>query len=147
MAGEKNKCVFCEIVAGNAPAFKVCEDELSLCLLDINPFAEGHCLVISKRHEPWWHDLSEDEVVSLFKLARMAASKIMKAYKPEFIGMYARGRRIPHTHIFLVPTVKDDLLDKYFNDLEKIQEHSPVLAELRDPKSMEEVARRLKNTK
>jgi len=147
MARKKSKCVFCEIVAGRAPAFKVCEDELSLCLLDINPFAKGHCLVISKRHEPWWHDLSEKEVVSLFKLARKAANKIMKAYKPEFIGMYARGRRIPHTHIFLVPTVKDDLLDKYFNDLEKIQEHSTALSSLRDPKSMEEVARRLKNTK
>jgi histidine triad (HIT) family protein len=143
----KQRCVFCEIVAGRAPAHKICEDELSLCLLDINPFAEGHCLVISKRHEPWWHDLSEDEVVSLFRLAKKAAGRIMKAFHPEFIGMYARGRRIPHTHIFLVPTVKDDVLDKYFNDLEKIQEHSNQLAGLRDPKSLQEAARRLKAVK
>ena len=147
MAGKKSKCVFCEIAAGNAPAFKICEDELSMCLLDINPFAKGHCLVISKRHVPWWHDLTEKEVVSLFKLARKTANKIMKAYKPEFIGMYARGRRIPHTHIFLVPTVKDDLLDKYFNDLEKIQENSHELAKLRDKKLMAAVAKKLKAAK
>ena len=39
--------------------------------------------------------------------------------------MYARGRRIPHTHIFLIPTAKDDVLDRFFNALEKFQESPP----------------------
>ena len=55
------RCVFCEIVAGNAPAHRIYEDDLSLGILDINPFAEGHSLVIPKRHVPWWHDLTEEE--------------------------------------------------------------------------------------
>ena len=147
MAKKKNKCVFCEIAEGRAPAHRVCEDEFSLCLLDINPFSKGHCLVISKRHVPWWHDLNEKETESLFKLARTAANKIMKAYKPDFVCMYARGRRIPHTHIFLVPTVKGDLLDRYFNALEKIQESPAELAKLRDKAIMKDVAKKLKAAK
>ena len=63
-------CVFCEIVAGRAPARLIDEDELSLALLDINPFAEGHCLVVSKRHVPWWHDLTDDEITSVFRMAK-----------------------------------------------------------------------------
>jgi len=145
MAGKKQtKCVFCEIVKGKAPAYKICEDELSLCLLDINPFAQGHCLVISKRHVPFWHDLTVKEIKSLFRLAGTAAHKIMKAYKPDFVCMYARGRRIPHTHIFLVPTVKGDLLDRYFNALEKIQESPPELARLRNKSMLKSACQKLR---
>ena len=54
---QENNCIFCDIVQGRAKAHLIHEDELSLGLLDINPLAEGHCLIIPKRHVPWWHDL------------------------------------------------------------------------------------------
>ena len=63
----EEKCVFCDIVAGQAPAHIVFEDELSLGLLDINPLAEGHCLIIPKRHVPWWHDLTVEETRKSFQ--------------------------------------------------------------------------------
>jgi len=138
------KCVFCEIAAGRAKAYKVCEDELSMCILDINPFTKGHCLVISKRHTPWWHDLTGKETESLFKTARIAAKKMMKEFKPEFVCLYARGRRIPHTHIFLVPTIKGDLLDRFFNALEGFQESPPELTKLRHKSSLQQTASRLR---
>jgi histidine triad (HIT) family protein len=124
-------CIFCEIVAGRAPAHVVAENELSLCLLDINPFTEGHCLVISKRHVPWWHDLREDEVVSAFRLAKEVANRLQRAFEPDFVCLYARGRRVPHTHLFLVPTVKGDVLDGFFNALERFQESPDHLAAIR----------------
>lgn len=43
-------CVFCEIVAGNAPAIRIHEDENYLAILDIRPFTRGHTLVLPKRH-------------------------------------------------------------------------------------------------
>jgi histidine triad (HIT) family protein len=135
---KKDTCVFCDIVAGKAEAYKVFEDEKSLCILDINPYTKGHCLVISKRHVPWWHDLEEDELLSLFRVARTVARKMMTALSPEFVCMYARGRRIPHTHIFLIPTVKDDVLDRFFNALEKFQESPPSLVRLRDKEQLKE---------
>lgn len=108
------------------------EDELSIGLLDINPLAEGHCLVVSKRHVPWWHDLSDEETVSLFRMARRVAHRLRDAFSPEFVCLYARGRRIPHTHVFLVPTGKGDVLDGVFNALERFQESPRELAALRD---------------
>lgn len=43
-------CVFCEIVAGTAPAVRVYEDDDYLGFLDIRPFTRGHTLVIPKPH-------------------------------------------------------------------------------------------------
>lgn len=144
---EKNEtCAFCDIVAGRAEAYKIFEDDKSLCILDINPYTKGHSLVISKRHVPWWHDLEEDEMLSLFRVARTVARKMMMALSPEFVCMYARGRRIPHTHIFLIPTVKDDVLDRFFNALEKFQESPKDLARLKEAEQMIEAMGLLRNT-
>jgi len=135
---EQDNCIFCRIVAGRAPAHIIEENAFSLCLLDINPLAEGHCLVISKRHIPWWHDLTEEEISSLFCMARRVAKKLMVAFSPDFVCLYARGRRIPHTHIFLVPTKRGDVLDGFFNALERFQESPEVLASLKTPAALEE---------
>jgi histidine triad (HIT) family protein len=141
---DHGKCIFCDIVKEKAEAYRIYEDDRSLGILDINPFAKGHCLLISKRHVQWWHDLTEEETKSLFSVARVIAQKIMKAFLPDFVCMYARGRRIPHTHIFLVPTFSGDLLDRFFNTLERFQESPAELARLKERQSMEEVADRLK---
>ena len=141
---EEPACVFCDIVAGKAPAHKVYEDALSLCILDIHPYTKGHCLVISKRHVPWWHELTDEENVSLFKTAKIVADKMMHVLKPDFVFLYARGRRIPHTHLFLIPTYSGDVLDRFFNALENFQESPQMLAELKTPEQMEESARLLK---
>ena len=136
MGDEKSDCVFCRIASGGAPAQIILENDLSLSLLDINPLAQGHCLVIPRRHVPWWHQLTAEETTSLFSLARDTAGRIMKAFSPEFVTLYARGRRIPHTHIFLIPTYKGDPTDRHFNALEGFQEQASALAALREGKAL-----------
>jgi histidine triad (HIT) family protein len=145
MTGAPEGCVFCEIVAGSAAADRLTEDDHSLALLDIQPLAEGHCLVIPKRHVEWWHELTAEETTSLFGLARLVARRIMAEFEPDFVCMFARGRRIPHTHIFLVPTTGGDPLDRHFNTLEAFQEESAALARLRDPDALRKVAKRLRD--
>ena len=142
----QQNCIFCDIITEKAPCYKIYEDELSLAILDINPFSKGHCLVIPKKHIPWWHELSEEENASLFRAAKIVAEKMMQTLNPDFVCMYARGRRIPHTHIFLVPTYSGDVLDRFFNALELFQESPPKLAALREKDSMEEVAELLRKT-
>jgi len=112
--------------------------------MDINPFAEGHCLVIPKRHVPWWHELTSKELESLFTLAQTVSDRIMKVYQPDFVCLYARGRRIPHTHIFLVPTKNGDMLDRFFNALETFQETPPQLVALRDSLALAAAAEKLR---
>jgi histidine triad (HIT) family protein len=134
-------CIFCDIVSGRREAHKIHEDDLTVCILDINPFSKGHSLVIPKRHVPWWHELTAEENASLFGVAGIVARKMMHSLGPDFICMYARGRRIPHTHIFLVPTYCGDVLDRFFNALELFQESPPDLAALREERSMQDTAK------
>lgn len=140
----EERCVFCEIVAGRAEAHRIYEDDLSLAVLDINPFSKGHCLVIPKRHVPWWYDLTEEEVESLFRVARIVSQKIMKAFSPDFVAIYARGHRISHTHILVVPTRDGDVLDRFFNALEGFQEATLGLAKLKSDEDMAEAAELLR---
>ncbi len=145
MAGKKDgNCVFCDIAAGKADGHKVYEDDLSMVILDIHPYTKGHCLVISKRHVPWWHELNDDETASLFRCAKVVAARMMKKLAPDFVFLYARGRRIPHTHLFLIPTYSGDVLDRFFNALEHFQESPAELAKLKDRLSMEDAAKVLK---
>jgi len=139
-------CIFCAIAAGSAPSFKIAENDLSLGILDINPLAEGHCLALPKRHVPWWHEMSAAETASLYGLARTVAQRLMEVYQPEFVCQYARGRRIPHTHVFLVPTYRGDPLDRYFNALEGFQESPRKLAALAAPSALEKTAEQLRKT-
>lgn len=141
---EETGCIFCDIAAGKAKAHKIYEDELSMVILDIHPYTKGHCLVISKRHVPWWHELTPEETASLFECARVVANRMMKRFEPDFVFLYARGRRIPHTHLFLIPTYSGDVLDRFFNALENFQESPSALARLREPAAMEEAAALLK---
>lgn len=142
----QQKCIFCEIAVGRAPAHIVDEDDRSLALLDINPLSEGHCLVIPRRHVPWWHNLTKPETDSLFQMAREVSGRIMEAYRPDFVCMYARGRRIPHTHIFLVPTYGGDILDRFFNALEGFQEAPMELSRLTRPDRMRATVERLRKS-
>jgi len=137
-------CVFCEIVAGRAHAHRVSENDHALAILDIQPLAEGHCLVLSKRHVQFWHDLSGAESAGLFAAAHAVAGRLMDRLRPDFVCMYARGRRIPHTHIFLVPSFGGDVLDRYFNALEGFQESPDRLAALKRPQALAEAARLLR---
>lgn len=144
MENEPSGCVFCAIAAGRAPARVIMENAHALCILDIAPFTEGHCLVIPRRHVPWWHEMETREAAGVFDLARLASSRLMEVFKPDFVCMYARGRRIPHTHIFLVPAFSGDVVDRFFHALEGVQESPPRLAALGGPEALERAARKLR---
>lgn len=74
--------------------------------------------------------MDEEETADLYNLARRVAMVLMRVYRADFITQYARGRRIPHTHIFLVPTFSKDPVDRYFNALEGFQEGARYLSSL-----------------
>ena len=136
-------CVFCEIVAGKSPAHVVGRNRRALAILDIFPWAKGHTLILSKRHVPFWHRLTKAEAADVFSLAHRVGRRLARAFDPEFVCLMARGRRIPHTHIFLVPTQPGDVLDRQFNGMEKIQVGARELARLRKRASRAGAAKRI----
>ena len=137
------ECVFCRIRDRAEPADWIDEDERTFTILDIHPLAPGHCLVLSRRHVPWWKDLDPEDVAAVFAAAHRAARRIEAAFAPELVCLYVRGRRVPHTHVFVVPSSPGDTLDRFFGQLELVQTGSAELAPLRTPSARRDAARRL----
>ena len=66
-------CVFCEIVAGRAPAIRIHEDDDYLAILDIRPFTRGHTLVIPKRHSVDLTDTPASTLAGMLALGQRIA--------------------------------------------------------------------------
>ncbi len=104
-------CIFCKIVAGEIPCFKIYEDKHFLAFLDINPWVEGHTLVIPKKHYRWVWDLptkefakpGEPTVEEYFAVVHKIANHYRQILGTEFIMSWIYGWEIPHAHVHLFP--------------------------------------------
>ncbi len=103
-----DNCIFCKIIKGEIPSFKVYEDEKVYAFEDINPISEGHTLIIPKVHA---QDLWEIDAGSLAAV-HLASKKIMdaikKALKPTgVVAMQLNGKSVGqavfHYHLHLMP--------------------------------------------
>ena len=94
-------CVFCKIVKGGIPAYKIYEDKDFLAFLDIAPFTEGHTLVIPKKHYRWVWDLPN--VKEYFSVAAKIANHYRKVFKNDFVASVVWGMLVPHAHIQILP--------------------------------------------
>jgi len=107
-------CVFCKIVKGEIPCYKIYEDEDFLAFLDINPRNPGHCLVIPKKHYRWvWDVLNIDEY---YKVVRKIANAIRKTLNTEQVTSVIWGEEVPHAHVWLVPRFENDGLENPFRE-------------------------------
>lgn len=106
-------CVFCKIVKGELPSWKIIENNDVLGVLDTNPSAEGHCLIIPKKHVHLWHDLNDVETSAVFNTARLVAKRIKEKFKPDFVCIFVRGGRVKHAHIVLFPSYEGDRLSGF----------------------------------
>lgn len=100
-----DECIFCKIVKGDIPCYKIYEDEKHLAFLDISQFTKGHTLLIPKDHvNNLWqmHDPSEISVV-LHKIG-----KHFKNLGFKYVDTLTFGRLVPHLHFHLVPHNGDD---------------------------------------
>ena len=104
----KNNCVFCAIAAGEIPSFKIYEDELVLAYLDINPFTEGHTLVIPKAHSEGLVDTSDETLAAVIARVRKVAAHLKAALPCDGFNILqnngeAAGQTVKHLHFHLVP--------------------------------------------
>ncbi|NJL60137.1 MAG: HIT domain-containing protein, partial [Desulfobacteraceae bacterium] len=70
-------CIFCKIVKGEIPCFKVYENERVLAFADINPISDGHTLIIPKQHAENIFEMSEESLTAI----HLASQKIASAMK------------------------------------------------------------------
>ena len=106
-------CIFCRIVDGDIPAEVVAQDAHAVAFLDIAPLADGHTVVIPRRHVATLEDMPAAEVTALFGTVARLAGPVRHAVGAagSTVGVNngaATGQTIPHVHVHIVPRWPDD---------------------------------------
>jgi len=110
-------CLFCAIVAGTVPAFKVVDRPEGVGFLDIRPVFKGHVLVVPRGHVPQLIDLDLKLLPGFFALVQEVAAAVPSALGAQgtFVAMNnVVSQSVPHLHAHVVPRTKGDGLRGFF---------------------------------
>ena len=107
-------CVFCDIVAGDAPASLVHADDVVVAFMDIRPATPGHLLVIPTQHAADLAGLDEETGAHLFRVAMRLARAIRRSgVRCEGVNLFladgeAAGQEVFHVHLHVIPRFAGD---------------------------------------
>ena len=109
-------CLFCKIVAGELPCYKLYEDEHVLAFLDIGPLTPGHCLIITRKHYARLDDIGEADSAVLAAIATLAprlARAVMAATGATDWNLLQNngqvaGQVVGHVHFHIIPRSEGD---------------------------------------
>ena len=108
-------CVFCAIVAGDAPALRIYEDDGYLAILDTRPFARGHTLVIPKRHTVDLTDTPPETLADMATLGQRIARAARTTELADATNIAVNDGRaafqsVDHIHLHVLPRRNGDKL-------------------------------------
>ncbi|WP_405113630.1 HIT family protein [Micromonospora sp. NBC_01405] len=110
-------CVFCGIVAGDVPAFRVADAPDGIAFLDTRPVFRGHVLVVPRTHLVTLADLPAGALAGYFGLVQRLAVAVESGLGAggTFVAMNNRvSQSVPHLHTHVVPRTKGDGLRGFF---------------------------------
>ncbi|NRR20722.1 HIT family protein [Brevibacillus sp. MS2.2] len=106
MDTQQADCLGCRLAHGIEVAHIVYENEWVACLLDIDPFSEGHMLILPKEHFVEWTDLDERTMQKVCEAVTSLSHALNKLYKPDGITICQNGgafNELTHFHMHVIP--------------------------------------------
>lgn len=106
-------CLFCKLINGDLPSYKIYEDEHTFAFLDIHPINRGHTLVVPKEHHENIFDASMETFAHVMRTVYMLAPKVKQSVGAEGINIginndKAAGQIVYHLHVHIIPRWSDD---------------------------------------
>ena len=106
-------CIFCKIVAGQIPSFKLLEDDKTIAFMDINPVNPGHALAVAKGHWPTVDVIPPEVLAEVAQTAQKVAKAAFKVLKPHGVNLLqangpGAGQSVPHLHFHIMPRRAND---------------------------------------
>ena len=110
-----DNCIFCKIANGEIPAATLYEDEDFRVILDVNPAAKGHALILPKAHAANIFELPDDKLQKAALLAKKVAAKLKDGLNCDGVNVLqnngsAAGQSVYHFHMHLIPRREGDNL-------------------------------------
>lgn len=106
-------CIFCKLAGGEIPTATLYEDEDFRVILDANPAAKGHALIIPKEHYANLYELDDELAGKVLVLAKKMITKLTDILECDGYNIVqnngeAAGQTVFHFHMHLIPRFKDD---------------------------------------
>jgi len=108
-------CIFCKIVRGEAPAFRVHEDEHTIAFMDAFPVTDGHTLVVTRAHFENLFEATPESLCAVAAAAKRVGDAIRRVLHPDGLMVFqlngaAAGQTVFHYHMHLMPRAADEPL-------------------------------------
>jgi histidine triad (HIT) family protein len=109
------QCIFCKIISGEEPCFRLYEDAETLAFMDIHPANDGHCLVIPKTHYPTIFETPPENFAAVALTVIKVAAGVERAVRPGGLSLVQAngpiaGQSVMHVHVHVLPRQEDDNL-------------------------------------
>lgn len=130
-------CIFCKIIRGELPSYKVYEDEKTFAFLDIRPVNAGHTLVVPKKHSQNIFDIAPEDWAAVAETVRTLAIAIEKGMHADGVNVAMNNREhagqvVPHPHVHIIPRFKGDGLKLMPQRIYKEKEAEESAQKIRD---------------
>ena len=115
-------CLFCKIVKGDIPCYKIYEDENVLGFLDINPNTNGHTLLIPKKHVLDFDEINIEDLDNINKAAKKVKKILEKKLNCNGIILQQNNgcvQEVKHYHLHIKPIY---LNEQILTDIKKIHQ-------------------------
>ena len=122
-------CLFCKIINGDIPSYKVYENEYVFAFLDINPDTDGHTLIIPKKHYKDIEDIDETTLLEIFKAAKTIKKLLEEKLNCDGITLMQNNgdvQEVKHFHLHLKPYYKNKITLNITKNNELIKEAKEV---------------------
>jgi histidine triad (HIT) family protein len=111
-------CIFCKIISGELPCYKVFSDENCTAFLDLFPATSGHTLLVPRSHHEVLETMPPEEVSAVFARVPLLGKAIKAAVgAPSYNLLVNNGREagqvVPHVHIHIIPRKPGDGLIRH----------------------------------
>lgn len=119
MSGDAN-CVFCKIAAGELPASIVYQTESLVAFLDITPLADGHLLLIPRKHYSRLVEMTPEDCGDVCSSLPILGRALMDVTGSQAFNVLQNngpdaGQVVPHVHFHLIPRGSTDGLGYRWN--------------------------------
>ena len=111
-------CIFCKIIKGEIPSYKIYEDEYTYAFLDIAKDVDGHTLVIPKKHVENILDCDNETLHHVMNTVKKIANHYVDNCGYNGVNILnandkSAQQSVFHLHFHIIPRKNEDGIDAF----------------------------------
>ncbi|WP_026691172.1 HIT family protein [Alteribacter aurantiacus] len=112
-------CLGCRLAKKIAPVHLIYENEHVSCILDHDPYNEGHTLILPKRHASELTEFSDETQLAIMNASILLSKALNSTLTPDGITVYQSGgvfNELTHVHVHIVPRYEGEDFADFFKE-------------------------------